>query len=356
MRTGGDDITALVSHRGLRFVSVYGIALLATFLATTAVILVLGHNPLEAYRVAFRDSVGTWGGLGQSINRMTPLLLASLTFSIGRHSGLANIGMDGQIYLGAIFATGLGLAMARSGVTGVLVIPVLFLVGAAGGALWSGIAGALRVKWKVNEIFSTVMLNFIALYLVEYLTTGPWNDPVAGEAISLPLPRSFALPMLIPGGGAHAGILLAAVVAAGLWWTLYRTVPGFELRVTGGNVRAAQFSGIRIGSVHVVSMILGGTFSGLAGAIEVTGVHHRLMLGLSPGYGMMAILIAVLGRYHPLALIPVNLVMAILIAGTDSLQRTVGLPSAAVFLIQALIVLVVLGIEAWLSRRDRYVE
>jgi general nucleoside transport system permease protein len=341
-------------NRWLFYVYAYGAALAVAFLVTTAIIIALGHSPFDAYRSAFKDSLGSLGGIGQTLNRMTPLLLASITFTICKHAGLHNIGMDGQIYVGAIFATGLGLTLATAGL-GKLLLPLLLVGGIAGGALWSGLAGALRIRWGVNEIFATVMLNFIALYFVEFLATGPWNDPMSGEAITYPVPRAATLPYLIQRGGAHTGILLAIAAAFGIWWLLYRTVPGYEIRSAGANARAARAGGISLGMIQLYAMLLGGAASGLAGAIEVAGVHHRMMLGLSPAYGMMSILIAVLARFHPVALIPANFALAVLIAGSDSLQRTVGFPATAVFMLQALIVLIVLGIEAVRARRERYV-
>lgn len=335
----------------LREAAPYGLALAVATLVTTLIILALGHSPVAAYGAALRDSLLTVGGISQTLNRMTPLLLASLAFTAGKHAGLHNIGIDGQLYLGAIFATGVGLWLGPSVP---LQLPLLLVAGALGGALWSGIAGLLRVRWGVNEIFATVMLNFVALYLVDFLATGPWNDPIAGEAITLPIPRAAFLPMLIRRGGAHSGILLAVLVAVGLWWLLYRTIPGFELRASGANPRAARIGGVALGAVHLGAMLVGGALAGLAGTLEVTGLHHRLLLGLSPGYGMMAILIAVLGRFHPLALIPVNFALAVLIAGSDSLQRTVGFPAAAVYMLQALIVLIVLGVEARRAKRNRF--
>lgn len=333
----------------------YSIALLASVIVTTLIIVALGHSPVDAFRAALKDSLGSVGGLGQVLNRMTPLLLASLAFSVGRHAGLNNIGIDGQIYLGAVFTTGVGLALSSAGVPKAVLLPLLLAVGAVGGALWAGIAGGLRVRWGVNEIFATVMLNFVALYLVEYLSTGPWNDPRSGEAITLPIPAAGTLPLLIRRGGSHWGIIAACLAAVGLWWLLYRTVPGYEIRATGANPRAARVGGITLGPVQMAVMLVGGALAGLAGAVEVAGVHHRLMLDLSPQYGMMAILIAVLGRFHPLALIPVNFALAVLIAGSDSLQRTVGFPATAVFMLQALVVLVILGIEALRERKQRYV-
>lgn len=335
-------------------VATYGVALGIAFAVTTATILALGRDPVLAYRAALNDSLGSLGGLGQTLNRMTPLLLASLTFSLGMHAGLFNVGMDGQIYAGAILATGVGLWLGE-GASPWVALPAVLVAGMVGGLLWAVPPALLRVRWGVNEIFSTVMLNFVALFLVEYLATGPWNDPTAGEAITYPVPRAATLPQLLPRGGAHTGVLLACGAGVVLWWFLFRTVPGYEIRATGSNARAAQVAGIRLGAMYVLALVLGGAISGLAGAIEVSGVHERLLLRLSPDYGIMAILVAVLGRYHPVVLIPVNFAFAVLIAGSDSLQRTVGFPSAAVFLVQAIVVLIVLGAHALRQRRERFV-
>lgn len=335
--------------------AIYALAFLLTLGATTLIIVTLGHKPLSAYRTALRDSLGSVDGMGQTLNRMTPLLFASLAFGLGSRAGVFNIGMDGQIYAGAILATGAGFAMSGLGIGSPVALPLFLLAGVAGGALWVAAPAALRSRWGVNEIFTTVMLNFVALRLVEYLATGPWNDPMAGEAITHPIPRSALLPMLVPRGGAHVGVLVACAVAGLVWWVLFRTVPGYEVRAVGANARASRLGGVSVAAVQAGALLAGGAISGLAGAIEVAGVHERLILGLTPNYGIMGILTAVLARHHPLALVPVTFLFAALVAGSDSLQRTVGFPAAAVFMLQALVVLVVLGAEAARARRERFV-
>ncbi|HEX6988905.1 MAG TPA: ABC transporter permease, partial [Bacillota bacterium] len=324
----------------------YVLALALTLAVTTIIIIALGHDPVSAFRTALKDSVGTVGGLAQTLNRMTPLLLASLAFALGFKAGAFNIGMDGQIYAGAILATGAGFLLGDLGPGRIVGVPVVLIAATLGGALWILLPALMRVIWGVNEIFTTVMLNFVALYLVEYLSTGPWNDPMAGEAITLPVPRGVTLPMLLPRGGAHSGVLLAAAVAVAAWAFLYRTRAGYELRATGSNPLASQLAGISLGRIQVLALLLSGAAAGLGGGIEVAGVYHRLLLGLTPDYGIMGILIAVLGRFHPVLLIPANFAFAVLVAASDSLQRTVGFPSAAVFMLQALVVIVVIGVQA----------
>jgi len=333
----------------------YVLALVLTLAVTTIIIVALGHDPVSAYRTALKDSVGTIGGLAQTLNRMTPMLLASLAFALGFKAGAFNIGMDGQIYAGAILATGAGFLLADMGLGRIAGVPVVLIAATIGGALWILLPTVMRVVWGVNEIFTTVMLNFVALLLVEYLSTGPWNDPMAGEAITLPVPRSVTLPMLIARGGAHTGVILAAVVALAAWAFLYRTRVGYELRAVGSNPLAGRMAGISLGRIHVLALLLSGAAAGLAGGIEVAGVHHRLMIGLTPDYGIMGILIAVLAGFQPVLLIPANFAFAVLVAASDSLQRTVGFPSAAVFMLQALVVIVVIGVQAIQARRRRFV-
>ena len=329
-------------------------ALVVVLVGLAVVTVLAGASPERALATALRDSLLTTAGLAQTLNRMTPLLLAALAFSLAYHVGLFNIGMDGQLYAGAILATGLGFLLGTA-LPAILLVPLLLLAGGLGGALFSAPAVLLRIRWGVNEIFTTVMLNFVALYLVAYLCTGPWNDPMAGEAITRPLPFRAALPLLVPSGGGHSGIVLAVLLAVALAWFLSRTVFGLEVRSVGGNPRAARFAGIALARIQITAFCVGGALAGLAGAIEVLGVYHRLLVGLSPNYGIIAILVAVLGRNHPLWLIPATFLFAVLVAASDSLQRTAGLPASAVLMIQGLAVLVVLVMEAVRARRARFV-
>jgi ABC-type uncharacterized transport system permease subunit len=194
------------------------------------------------------------------------------------------------------------------------------------------------------------MLNFVAFYLTDYLTTGPWNDPVSGEAISRPIPAAATLPMLLPAAGGHSGIVVAAAVTALIAGFLGRSVLGYEIRAMGDNPRAARIAGIDLPWLTLLTLAGSGALAGLAGAIEVSGYHNRLILGLTPGYGAMAILIAVLGKMQPLGVAVASVLVAALMVGSDSLQRSVGLPASAGFVFQAIVVLCVLFVEARRSR------
>ncbi len=192
----------------------------------------------------------------------------------------------------------------------------------------------------------TVMLNFVFIQLTDYLATGPWNDPLAGEAITRPIAPPSYLPAFSAELGAHVGILVALAVAVVVAAVLNRTLLGYGVRAVGDNPVAARVGGISVGWIAFAALGVSGAIAGLAGAIEVSGYHQRLILGLSPGYGYMAILLAVLGKYKPLGVVVAGFGFAVLLVGSDSLQRSVRLPQSAVLVFQAVILLSILFAES----------
>lgn len=336
-------------RRAVAEVAKYAFAVAVAALAGAVLIAVMRGDVPGAYRTFLWSSLGTAGGFAQTLNKTCPLLLGGLAVGLALRAGYFNIGVDGQIYAGAIAATGVALALESVG--NPALAPFAVVVGVLGGAAFAAIPGALRAWWSVNEIFVTVMLNFVAAFLTEYLTTGPWNDVMAGEAITRLIPDAAKLPMLSARAGSHVGIFLALATVVVVWLVLERTRWGFEVRALGDNARAARVAGIRTGWVTVAVLVASGALAGLAGAIEVTALHHRLILGLTPGYGVMAILIAVLGKARPLGILAASFAMAVLLVGSDSLQRSVGLPASAALVFQALIVLSVLFVDAKRSVR-----
>jgi len=337
-------------------VLIYGGAVCLAALVSALFIVAMRGDVLVAFRTILTSSLGSLGGIAQTLNKISPLLLGSIAVMLGMRGGFINIGVDGQIYGGAILTTAAAFALAGLHLPAVVLVPTVLLAGVIGGGIFGGIPGALRARWGVNEIFVTVMLNFVAYYLTEYLSTGPWNDATSGEAITLPIPDAAILPMLLPQAGAHAGILLALVVSVLIALLLTRTVLGYEIRALGANPRAALTGGINIPRVTLITLTLSGALGGLAGAIEVSGYHNRLILGLTPGYGAMAILISVLGKNRPLGVGIASAAVAILMVGSDSLQRSVKLPASAGFVFQAIVVLCVLLVEARSAARRAHTE
>ncbi len=324
----------------------YGIAVCAAILVSALLIAAMGANTLLAFVMLFRSSLGSLVGFGQTLNKMSPLLLGGLAVALGLRAGCFNIGVDGQIYAGAIAATGLALSLESTAIPAGLLVCLVLLAGILGGAFLGWVPAVLRVRWGVNEIFVTVMLNFVMIYLTEFLATGPWNDPMAGEAITRPIPVGAGLPLLVPTAGTHVGILLAVSGTFLVWLLLERTVLGFEVAAVGDNARAARTAGVNTRRITLIALSGSGALAGLAGAVEVAGLHNRLILGLSPGYGVMAILIAVLGKNSPWGILVASFAMAVLMVGSDSLQRSVGLPASAALVFQAVVVLTVLALES----------
>jgi len=332
------------------FVTTYMTAAALAFLVGALFVLALGGNVGVAFVAVLKSSIGSWSGFAQTLNKLCPLLLGSLSVAFGMRGGHINIGVDGQMYMGAVVATGVALMLESSGLPWPVFVPIVLLAGILGGGFWGFIPGVLRVRYRASEIFVTVMLNFIAISFVDYLANGPWNDPLAGEAITLPIATAAELPALMPRAGAHTGIFIALAAVAGMYVLMAKTIVGYEIRAVGDNPTASRFAGIHIHRITLIIMPLCGALAGLAGAIEVSGLHQSLILGLvgaeGPTYGVMAILAAVIGRNHPLGVTLAAVVFAVLLVGSDSLQRSINLPGSAVFVFQAIIVLTVLCVQA----------
>jgi ABC-type uncharacterized transport system permease subunit len=334
---------------GLTYVAAIALAALVSALFIVA----MRGDVLVAFRTMLMSSLGSLGGIAQTLNKVSPILLGSVAVMLARRGGFFNIGVDGQMYAGAIATTGLAFVAAGAALPRGVLLPAALAAGIVGGAALGAVPGALRARWGVSEIFVTVMLNFVAFYLTDYLTTGPWNDPISGEAITRPIPAAATLPMLLPEAGGHAGVVLAVAAATLVAFLLGRTLLGYEIRAMGDNPRAARLGGIALPRLTLLTLTLSGGLAGLAGAIEVAGYHNRLILGLTPGYGAMAILIAVLGKMRPVGVAVASVLVAILMVGADSLQRSVGLPASAGFVFQAIVVLCVLLVDARRARRSR---
>ena len=319
-------------------------------------LLFLGVNPLEAYGALFQGAFGTVSGITQTLAKATPLLLVALGICIAFRAGVINIGGEGQIILGAIGASAVALALPN--LPGILLVFLALTAGVLAGAFWGGIAGVLKARFGVNEILSTVMLNAIALQLMNYLLRGPMLDPAqvaAGTNVpqSATLPMQVWLPRLVPRTLLHAGLILAIVLAILVYIFLWRTTIGYRIRAVGLNPSAARYAGIPVKRYMALALILSGAFAGLAGAVEVTGIHHRMIEGLTGGYGFSGIVAALFGKLHPLGAIPASIIFGGLLVGADKMQRTVQVPSSLVVAVNGLIVLFVVASDYFVRRRAR---
>lgn len=324
-------------------------------LAIGAILLLLLHvNPLTAYAALIGGALGDASGLTQSVVKATPLLLVGLGIVIAFRANVINIGAEGQIMLGALATTWFALTFRAW--PGGLLIPATLGVSFLAGAAWGFVPGALKARLRVNEILSTVMMNAIAQQVMNYLLRGPLIDPAevaAGTYIaqSERLPAQAWLPRLVPQTQLHAGAILAVILAGVVYVFLWRTTIGYRVRAVGQNPEAARYAGIRVPFYQALALTLAGGFAGLAGGVEILGVHHRLLEGISGGYGFTGIVAALFGKLHPLGLIPAAFIFGSLLVGADKMQRAVQVPSALVGTLLGVVVLFVVGSDWWVRRR-----
>jgi simple sugar transport system permease protein len=291
---------------------------------------------------------GTEYSIEQTFIRAIPLILTGVGVSLAFTMGLWNIGAEGQLAVGALCAS--WLALAAPGLPRGVMLPGLVILGLAGGAAWALIPAALRAWAGMNEIISTLMLNYVGLLWVDYLVFGAWADP---GAFSFPYSRRFSESATLPGliGDVHIGLIFAIVAAAGLAFVLGRTSWGYEIRAIGASRPAARYAGMPVRRNILIVMAVSGAMAGLAGVGEVAGVIHRIQQGLSPGYGFTAIIIAWVAQLQPWAVPGVAVLFAALLNGGFVIQTT-GVPAAIAYMLQALILGFVLASE-YLLRRVR---
>ncbi len=316
-------------------------------------LVILKADPLAAYGALVNGAAGSVSGITQSLVKATPLLLVGLGICIAFRANVINIGGEGQIIVGAIAATWFPLTFSTW--PGWLLIPATLIVGFLAGAAWGFVPGILKARLQVNEILSTIMMNSIAQQLMYLLLRGPLMDPAgvaAGTflAQSARLPLQVWLPRLIPQTLLHAGAILAVVLALVVYFFLWRTTIGYRIRAVGLNSDASRYAGINVPFYQALSMTLAGGFAGIAGVIEVIGVQHRLLDGITSGYGFTGIVAALLGSLHPLGLIPASILFGGLLVGANQMQRAVQVPSSLIMGILGLVVLFVSGSALW-SRR-----
>ncbi|HAE22608.1 MAG TPA: ABC transporter permease [Spirochaetaceae bacterium] len=323
----------------------------AALAISAVVLLMLKTNPIVAYSAMLQGAFGSISGLSQSLVKATPLLLVGLGVCIAFRASVINVGGEGQIILGSIAGT--WMALSFPDLPSAILIPACMTVGFIAGAFWGFIPGLLKARFKVNEILSTIMLNAIALQFMNFLLQGPMMDPEgikAGTflAQSARLPESSWLARLIPRTQLHAGLYVALGFAVLVYIFLWRTTIGYQIRAVGLNPNASRYSGINVPFNQMLSLTIAGGLSGLAGVIEVMGVHRRILEGLTGGYGFTGIVAALLGSLHPLGIVPASVLFGGLLVGANTMQRAVQIPAALINAILGLIVLFVSGSALWI--------
>lgn len=350
-RDGKGVSSAPVLHRMGRALAAGALALarpaaaVATALTFGAVLLALnGFNGSDVFNVMIVGVFQDFRSVSEILLKAVPLILIGAGLCVAFRCKMWNIGAEGQLYLGAVAATLVGVSF--EGLSPWLHVPAVLIAGALGGAVWAGIAGWLKVRFQASEIVTTIMLNYVALIATSWLVTGPMKDSKADYPQSARLLRDSWIPDLIPGTRLHIGIVIAIVLAIVLYVYLYRSSAGYAVRVVGINPHAARYAGMNAGRNMMVAMCISGAMAGLAGAFEVAGVTHRLYQNISPGYGFEGIAVALLAGNNPLGAILSGGLFAVLRSGSELMQITSQVPQVLVSVIQGIVILSVVAFAA----------
>ena len=333
---------------GLRL-AVTLVSVFLAFVLSGLVILAIGVNPIEAYGALFQGAFGNLYGLSETLVKSTPLILCSLGVAAALRMKLWNIGAEGQYVAGALAASLVALNFAS--LPSWVLLPLMLLAGGLGGGVWAGIAGLLRAFLSVNEIITTLLMNWIAILLSSYFVYGPLKG-----ADGFPFSQKFCEEACLPDlgwGRLHVGIFIALAAAGLLFVVLKKTVWGFQVRVIGENETAARYAGMRIERNIVLVLFLSGALAGTAGFSEVAGIEHRVARVVASGYGYTAILIAWLARTHPLAVVLVSLLFGGLLTGGEMIQISLLVPVSVVQILEGAILFFLLAGEILVNYRIR---
>ncbi|MGA2714186.1 MAG: ABC transporter permease [Bryobacteraceae bacterium] len=326
------------------------IAVLLAFLVTSVPILLSGKSPLVAYWSLIGGAFGSLDHIAFALNKSTPYVLIAVGIALCFRAGIINIGGEGQVAVGGLATSWFAL---NAGGPAFLVMILALAGGVAAGAAWAGLAAAIRLTRGVHEVLSTLLLNFIGVLVVSAALNGAMGEPGAGFPQSPLFDDRVCLPKLFTGSDLHVGLAIAVIVAVGAQILLWRTRFGFRLRLLGGSRSAADYAGVSFAGGVMSVMLLSGGLAGLAGGIEVLGVHYRLIEGFSQGFGFTAVAVALLAAADPLAVVPAALFFGFLQAGALAMQREVGVPSSLVFVIQGLSIVFALCAMGLDRRRRR---
>ena len=324
-----------------RFIGLFGLA----FGVFAVVLLIFGKNPVKAYADIFSSTLGSAYGFSEVLVKMIPLILTAVAVAVPSRIWLINVGGEGQLYVGALFAT--WGALTCSNLPAWILLPWMFLLGFIGGGLWASISGVLRAKGWASETISTLLLNYVAILLVNFFVFGPWKD---SESANYPQTAAFVHAAILPAFGGtrlHLGFAFAFFALILFHFVLSRTRWGLEIRAIGGNAEAARRNGIPTTRYIVLLMFIGGGVAGLAGMSEVSGIQGQLRPSLSPGYGFAGFLISWMAGGNPLGIAAAAFLLAIIASGGDILQMAHGLPGSVVNILMALILFVVLARRGW---------
>ncbi len=329
-------------------------AFLSAFLLGGLLMEWAGAEPLSGYKAFLKGALGSLPTLGDTLVRMIPFLLMATGIAISNKCGVLNVGAEGQFIMGALATTWMAVLFQEN-----LPSPLIALMGIitslAAGASWGGIAGYLKAKMGINEVVTTVMMNWLAFKLMQWLLRGPLRSPLS-QMWPMSPPIKPKMPIILPGTRLHAGFIIALLVAIGGYYLLFKTNLGFKMRACGQNPSSALYAGYDVERITLISMMISGGLAGLAGSIEVMGVFHVLYEGIAVGLGYTAIVVALVGKNHPIAIIPSSLMFGVIYNGVVYLQAATGVTYTLSKAMEGMIYLFVLVSELFVRYRIRVVR
>lgn len=329
------------------------LALLLSLLAGIVLFVIMGVSPLAALHAFFIEPLATGYGLAELGVKATPLVLIGVALALGFKAGVWNIGAEGQLTIGGL--CGGIVALYFYDQQGFYIIPLMLLAGMLGGIIWAAIVAFLRVRFNANEILTSLMLSYVAVLFLNLMMHGPLKDP---DGFNFPESRQFSdsalLPLLLEGTRLHIGAILALIVVALGWLILSRTLLGYQIKVAGSAPAACEHAGFRHSKIIWTTLLMGGAMAGLAGTIEISGPIGQLLPNISPGYGFTAIIVAYVGRLHPLGVLFAGLLLALTYLGGETAQIQLNLPVAVTGVFQGLLLFFLLASDVLIRYRVQF--
>ncbi|GIK42576.1 MAG: ABC transporter permease [Chloroflexota bacterium] len=335
-------------HQLLQLLGPLLLGIVIGLLIGAVLIMMAGADPITAYRAMFNGAFGGKRQLTETILKTVPLLIIGLGLAVAFRGRVWNIGAEGQYFIGALF--GSVIALQFSTLPATVLIPAILVAGMIGGALWGLIPALLRTRRGMSEIITTLMLNYVAIFIVEYMGRAPLKDPNGFLPESAQFVKAARLSYLF-GTRLHLGVLIALALVPLIYVLIWHTPMGFRLRAIGSKESVARFAGVKVEWTIIYVLLLSGALAGLAGIMEVSYLHTRLKGAISGGYGFTAILVALLGRMHPAGVLFAAIFFSALSIGANSMHTLTGLPRSLADAIQSLVVLFVLGFDAYFRLR-----
>jgi simple sugar transport system permease protein len=315
-------------------------AIVTTLILSAIPILLAGGHLWKSYYYLFYGALGTRFNLLETFVKASPLLLTGLAVAFAFRAKFWNIGAEGQLLAGALAATVLGVSLG--GIPGVLVLPVVMLGGFLAGGIWAAIPAILKTKLKVDDVVSTLLLNYVMIHIMGALLFGPLQQPGSSWPRSSAIIEAARYPILLTRSRFHLGILIALLAVLVIWFINKRTVFGYRSKAVGVNIRAAHFGGINTTAVILWTAMVSGGLAGLAGVGELCALQYRLIMDISPGYGYSGIVIAMLGNLHPVGVLFSSLFFSVIIVGAHTMSRMTGVPTYIAEVIQGMALMIML--------------